>query len=116
LSSPIGTDVDKLSALAMTAAAATSGTVITKHASAPEEKATSTLERSVTKGGLGPARRKSNQSRTTNDDKIIAVTDLTESSDRDQFSQRFRGYQCEQWTEKFNDLLKFKEENGHWYV
>jgi hypothetical protein len=29
-------------------------------------------------------------------------------------NQRFRGYQCEQWTQKYQDLLEFNAENGNW--
>jgi hypothetical protein len=28
--------------------------------------------------------------------------------------QRFRGYQCEQWTQKYQDLLEFNTEHGNW--
>jgi hypothetical protein len=28
--------------------------------------------------------------------------------------QRFRGYQCEQWTQKYQDLLEFNAEHGNW--
>lgn len=42
--------------------------------------------------------------------------DQSQYSDVDLNGQRFRPYQYEQWTEKFQDLISFRKEKGHWYV
>jgi hypothetical protein len=38
----------------------------------------------------------------------------SENDDGSDEDLRFRRYQNEQWTEKFDELLAFKKENGHW--
>eukprot|EP00529_Nitzschia_sp_RCC80_P016737 CAMPEP_0113451656 /NCGR_PEP_ID=MMETSP0014_2-20120614/6449_1 /TAXON_ID=2857 /ORGANISM="Nitzschia sp." /LENGTH=649 /DNA_ID=CAMNT_0000343015 /DNA_START=363 /DNA_END=2312 /DNA_ORIENTATION=- /assembly_acc=CAM_ASM_000159 len=99
---------DKLSALAMTAVA-TSGGSAAKNAPGGG-KASDAAKRS-----LGPARGKSKQARKTNDEKANSSVD-SDPTENDQYYQRFRGYQCEQWTEKFNDLVNFKTTHGHCQV
>ena len=95
---------DKLSALAMTAVA-TSG--------APAANVPGGKSSVAAKRNLGPDRGKSKQNRRTNDEKNSSNID-SDQTDDDPYSQRFRGYQCEQWTGKFNDLVKFKATHGHW--
>ena len=95
---------DKLSALAMTAVATSGGPA----ANVPGGKSSVAAKRN-----LGPDRGKSKQNRRANDEKTSSSID-SDQTDDDPYSQRFRGYQCEQWTGKFNDLVKFKATHGHW--
>ena len=46
--------------------------------------------------------------------KKIRTDDESEATDEDANGQRFRAYQYEQWTEKFQELYDFRQERGHW--
>jgi hypothetical protein len=56
-------------------------------------------------GGLKRARRDSDPSSGDEDD-----------DDDSSKGKRFRPYQSEQWTEKFQELCNFRKAKGHWYV
>lgn len=42
--------------------------------------------------------------------------DSSATSDSEKNGHRFRPYQYEQWTEKFQELCDFRKKKGHWYV
>lgn len=74
---------------------------------------------SATSKRLAPARGVFDKSVKTQDDMIDSIARANvrfynNDWDGKRNGQRFRGYQCEQWTEKYNDLLAFKAEKGHW--
>ena len=46
--------------------------------------------------------------------KKTRTDDQSEDTDEDANGQRFRAYQYEQWTEKFQELYDFRKERGHW--
>jgi hypothetical protein len=66
---------------------------------------------------LAPARGVFNKNIKSSDDVIDTLARANArlyKSDAKKPGQRFRGYQCEQWTQKFQELLEFKEEHGNW--
>ncbi|KAG7362045.1 helicase domain protein [Nitzschia inconspicua] len=69
---------------------------------------------------LAPARGVFNKNIKSNDDVIDSLARARarfyKNDTKKSGQQRFRGYQCEQWTQKFQDLLEFKAENGNCQV
>lgn len=67
---------------------------------------------------LAPARGVFNKNIKSNDDVIDSLARANarfyKNDNKKSGQQRFRGYQCEQWTQKYQDLLDFKAENGNW--
>jgi hypothetical protein len=79
---------------------------------------TSPDTRSTPAKRLAPARGVFNKSIKSNDDVIDSLARANarfyKNVDNKKAAQRFRSYQCEQWTEKYQELLLFREENGNW--
>jgi hypothetical protein len=67
---------------------------------------------------LAPARGVFDRNIKSNDDVIDSLARanmrLNTKDTKKSGQQRFRGYQCEQWTQKYQDLLEFKAEHGNW--
>jgi hypothetical protein len=66
---------------------------------------------------FAPARGVFNKNIKTKDemiDSLVRANARLYKGDDQKSGQRFRNYQCEQWTQKYHELLKFKEENGNW--
>lgn len=67
---------------------------------------------------LAPARGVFNKNIKSNDDVIDSLARANarfyKNDTKKAAQQRFRGYQCEQWTQKYQDLLDFKAEHGNW--
>jgi hypothetical protein len=67
---------------------------------------------------LAPARGVFNKSIKSKDDVIDSLARANarfyKNDTKKSGQQRFRGYQCEQWTQKYQDLLEFKAEHGNW--
>ena len=79
---------------------------------------TSPDTRSTPAKRLAPARGVFNKSIKSNDDVIDSLARANarfyKNVDNKKAGQRFRSYQCEQWTQKYQELLQFKDENGNW--
>mmetsp|Transcript_8035 Transcript_8035/g.12730 ORF Transcript_8035/g.12730 Transcript_8035/m.12730 type:complete len:677 (-) Transcript_8035:217-2247(-) len=69
---------------------------------------------------LAPARGVFNKNIKSNDDVIDSLARANarfyKNADNKKNGQRFRNYQCEQWTQKYHELLQFKEEHGNCQV
>jgi hypothetical protein len=57
---------------------------------------------------------KNKRPRTATQEKKNEDAPSSENDDGSDEDLRFRRYQNQQWTEKFDELLAFKKENGHW--
>jgi hypothetical protein len=79
---------------------------------------TSPDTRSTPAKRLAPARGVFNKSIKSSDDVIDSLARANarfyKNVDNKKAAQRFRSYQCEQWTEKYQELLQFRGENGNW--
>ncbi|KAL3927420.1 MAG: hypothetical protein SGARI_005326, partial [Bacillariaceae sp.] len=65
---------------------------------------------------LAPARGVFNKNIKSQDEMIDSLARANArfyKNDDKKSGQRFRGYQCEQWTQKYQELLDFKAENGN---
>ena len=66
---------------------------------------------------LAPARGVFNKNIKSKDEMIDSLARANArfyKNDAKKAGQRFRGYQCEQWTQKYQELLEFQAEHGNW--